>query len=225
MGTKKAATLPQTSSIIKATPPDPPENPSGSVAFNPHDDSEPIIVFFDNPEDSDYVYDEADRDEEDVHRSMQVIKQMKALNLKWKKVVKKRFRGRGRKLFEDKHPRTKQRDFKGLKDRIARGCIVPEPLSPSDIIVIDSDEDGMHEEGAALLAEDGTTPEVVGVSPLESAVIMTWVQSQEGNDAAGGGEELALDLQMDELADGNPDEQEEVEVEVEEDRERSFQVG
>ncbi|KAJ9118551.1 hypothetical protein QFC22_003771 [Naganishia vaughanmartiniae] len=115
--TKKAATAPETPPFIEVTPPAPSDNFSDESEVEP----EPLIVFFDHPEDLDYVYVEADRDEEDVLRNVQAMKQLKALNLEWKAVVKKKHRGRGKKLFEEKHKRTKQRDAKAVNDRIAQG--------------------------------------------------------------------------------------------------------
>ena len=61
---------------------------------------------------------------------------------------------------------------------------------------------------------------------LESAIVQSWLQRHEGTDAAGGGEDLELELEMQELAEGRYDaddaekegeeEDDEQEVEMEE---------
>jgi hypothetical protein len=82
--TKKAAITPETPPFIAVTPPAPSDNSSNESEVQ----SEPLVVVFDDPEDLDYVYDEADRDEEDALRNVQAMKQLKALNLEWKSFAK-----------------------------------------------------------------------------------------------------------------------------------------
>ncbi|KAJ9112230.1 hypothetical protein QFC22_006314 [Naganishia vaughanmartiniae] len=153
--TKKAATTPETSPFIEVTPPAPSDNSSDESEVEP----EPLIVFFDDPEDSDYVYDEADWDEEDVSRNVQAMKQLKALNLEWKAVAKSH------------------------------------------------EEDDMDEDEDETEEVEGVSPEDAGLSQLESTVVMAWIQTQGGIDAAGGGAELTLELEMDDLAEKNPEEE------------------
>ncbi|KAJ9118092.1 hypothetical protein QFC22_003991 [Naganishia vaughanmartiniae] len=252
--TKKASAPLETTPIIRTSSPAPSENPLDSADIASLPEAEPVLVFFDDPEDADYVYDEADMDEEDKIRKVQAVEQMEALNLQWKSVTKKRFRGRGRKLFENPHQRTVQRRARDLKARMTRGYSPPKstlkqtsfgsyftpkyaatitnvsPMAPSnmkdspsgsDIIIIDHDEVKMDEEESGLDEEEDIIPEESGLSQLESEVVMTWVQSQEGTNAAGGGEELAFELEMDELADRDPELEEEADENNEEENPES----
>jgi hypothetical protein len=92
---------------------------------------------------------------------------------------------------------------------------VAQSLSGSSVIVLDHEEDDMDEDEPETEAVESVSLEDAGLSQLESTVVMAWIQAQGGSDAAGGGAELALELEMDDLAERHPEEEEEVEEEEE----------
>lgn len=87
--TKKAAKLP---SAVPTPPSIAPERLSEGP-FPDHINEEPdIIVFFDDPEDQDYVFDEKDLDAEDRSKVLRAAEQEVRLDKEWKACEKSQFR-------------------------------------------------------------------------------------------------------------------------------------
>ena len=75
-----------------------------------------------------------------------------------------------------------------------------------DAIVSDHDNDSAPDpKSGAIATPDADEDDDAMPDALESAIVQSWLQRHEGTDAAGGGEDLELELEMQELAEGRHD--------------------
>lgn len=75
-----------------------------------------------------------------------------------------------------------------------------------DAIVSDHDNGSAPDpKSGAIATSDADEDDDAMPDALESAIVQSWLQRHEGTDAAGGGEDLELELEMQELAEGRHD--------------------
>ncbi|KAJ9091160.1 hypothetical protein QFC20_007718 [Naganishia adeliensis] len=168
--TKKTVELPF---AVPAPPSIAPESVSESPPPEHLNEEAETVVFFDDPEDHAYIFDEKDLDAEDRSKVLRAPEQQERLDKEWKASAKKRRR------------------------REAKDC------SKNHTYSLDHEDNPAPKPESTNIAtlHDGNDDDTM-LNALKSAIGQSSLQRHEGSDAAGGGEELELEPEMQELAEG-----------------------